>query len=398
MPSRLTLIAGTAFVAYLALVAAGTIALARVLGIGGDGLYFNVQRWETENVLGHFLYELRTAVTDEDEDSADALLVRYLDLNRQISELSSDLDMLPAAELEATERDLEAALDERSDIENRVEQVLERRVAAAIKSLELNEALPLFTEYAPVWPPVSAELGEPPGVLAVSPRDRIDLVDSDLLKPDLSRAEIVGIEARREDEQFAALVEDTGGVGTYPSNVRHRTSYEDALETIAHEWAHQYLAFYPLGFNYFDSNELRTLNETVANVIGEEVGRQAASLYPIDSEEVSSPEPSIDFRATMRALRLEVDDLLANGEIERAEERMEEVRRELAEGGINIRKINQAYFAFHGNYGDAPQSSSPIGPKVADLRGTASSLREFLQLIRDVTSEDELDALLQAAD
>jgi hypothetical protein len=73
---------------------------------------------------------------------------------------------------------------------------------------------------------------------------------------------------------------------------------------------------------------------------------------------------------------------------------MEEVRQELAEGGIFIRRINQAYFAFHGSYGDAPQSSSPIGPKVAELRESSDSLRDFLRLVQEVTSEDELDSAL----
>ena len=41
--------------------------------------------------------------------------------------------------------------------------------------------------------------------------------------------------------------------------------------TAAHEWVHHYLAFYPLGASYFRSQDLRTLNETVADVVGDEV-------------------------------------------------------------------------------------------------------------------------------
>jgi hypothetical protein len=238
------------------------------------------------------------------------------------------------------------------------------------------------------------ELGEPPQVLAVSPRERIELLESDLLDPGLTESQLLEAEDEHDNEDFSALVEDTGGVGTYPSNIRHRTSYEDILQVVAHEWTHQYLAFYPLGFNYFDNNELRTLNETVANVIGDELGQRAALMFPLNEQEIESNGSSIDFRATMRALRREVDRLLADGEIERAELRMEEVRQELAEGGIFIRRINQAYFAFHGSYGDAPQSSSPIGPKVAEVRESSDSLRDFLRLVQEVTSEDELDSAL----
>ena len=398
MQTRLNVIAGLGFFAYLASLAAGTFLLARLLGVGGDGIYFNVQRWETEHVLGHMFYEIRTALDGSPRgEEADEIIERYLQLNQVIGDLRAGE---AAAGDGATQDELETALDERAALESRVEAILEKRVSEAIRSLDLAEALPVFTDYAPVWPPVSAELGEPPHVLAVSPRDRIELVDSDLLAPDLSTHELLRAEELRDNERFSALVEDTGGVGTYPSNISHRTSYEDLLDVVAHEWTHQYLAFYPLGFNYFDSNDLRTLNETVANVVGREVGQRAAELYPVSDIEGGEPAPArtIDFRSTMRALRLEVDDLLAQGEIERAEQRMEEVRQELAEGGIFIRKINQAYFAFNGSYGDAPQSSSPIGPKIEDLRGSVTTLYEFLQLVRDVTSERELDAALAAAD
>ncbi|HEX5939100.1 MAG TPA: hypothetical protein VFZ12_01960 [Dehalococcoidia bacterium] len=398
MQTRLNVIAGLGFFAYLASLAAGTFLLARLLGVGGDGIYFNVQRWETENALGHLMYELRTAVSGTPEGAeADGTIERYLQLNQAIVDLrSADA----GASDESGQEQLELALDDRVALEGEVEAILEDRVAEAVRSLDLTEELPIFEDYSPVWPPVSAELGEPPRVLATSPRERIELLDSDLLRPDLTSAEVLDVEARHNDEELSAVVEDTGGVGTYPSNISHRTSYEDLLEVVAHEWTHQYLAFYPLGFNYFDSNELRTLNETVANVVGREVGERAAELYPLGGSEPDEPASvrTIDFRSTMRALRLEVDDLLAEGEIERAEQRMEEVRRELAEGGIFIRKINQAYFAFNGSYGDAPQSSSPIGPKIEDLRGSVPTLDEFLQLVRDVTSERELNAALDAAD
>ncbi|MPZ24125.1 MAG: hypothetical protein GEU28_11425 [Dehalococcoidia bacterium] len=98
----------------------------------------------------------------------------------------------------------------------------------------------------------------------------------------------------------------------------------------------------------------------------------------------------------MRGLRLDVDRLLAEGEVERAETLMEDVRLELEEGGIFIRKINQAYFAFHGSYGDTPVSSDPIGPKLIALREGAGSLSRFIELARDVTSEDDLDDALEA--
>jgi hypothetical protein len=96
----------------------------------------------------------------------------------------------------------------------------------------------------------------------------------------------------------------------------------------------------------------------------------------------------------MHALRLEVDRLLSEGKIGEAEALMEEKREFLAENGFYIRKINQAYFAFHGLYGDTPASSSPIGPKMQELRQLSPSLGDFIRSVAEITSEEELDRLL----
>ena len=73
---------------------------------------------------------------------------------------------------------------------------------------------------------------------------------------------------------------------------------------------------------------------------------------------------------------------------------MEEKRRFLADHGYFIRRINQAYFAFHGLYADTPASSSPIGPKLEELRRRSGSLGDFLHAAARITSEAHLDRLL----
>ena len=73
---------------------------------------------------------------------------------------------------------------------------------------------------------------------------------------------------------------------------------------------------------------------------------------------------------------------------------MEEKREFLAESGFYIRKINQAYFAFNGLYGDTPASSSLIGPKMLALQRLSPSLGDFIRSVAEITSEQELDRLL----
>jgi hypothetical protein len=184
--------------------------------------------------------------------------------------------------------------------------------------------------------------------------------------------------------------------------------YEGTLRLVAHEWLHQYLFFQPLGARYYENDALRTINETVADIAGAELGDLVAEGYPLDgvngeeegdeaseTEEPSdqAPDPDFLFRE-LRALRLEVDRLLAQGEVEVAERLMEEKRQYLAEQGYFIRKINQAYFAFHGLYGTSGAASSPIGPKLEELRQRVPSLGEYIRAVSDVTSEGDLDALL----
>jgi hypothetical protein len=167
---------------------------------------------------------------------------------------------------------------------------------------------------------------------------------------------------------------------------------------------HHYLYFAPLGRNYYDHGELVTLNETVANMAGAELGARLEALYPLRADddapsaaavtEAPAPPPGIDFAVEMRTLRRDVDALLAAGNVDAAERLMEETRRFLADNGYYIRRINQAYFAFHGSYGDTPASSDPIGPALQALRDELGSLEAFVETARELTSRAELDAAL----
>jgi hypothetical protein len=76
---------------------------------------------------------------------------------------------------------------------------------------------------------------------------------------------------------------------------------------------------------------------------------------------------------------------------------MEERRLYLLENGHTIRKINQAYFAFHGSYGaSAAAGSDPTGDKIDRVFELSGDVGTFLRLMREVESTAELDALLAA--
>ena len=96
----------------------------------------------------------------------------------------------------------------------------------------------------------------------------------------------------------------------------------------------------------------------------------------------------------MRETRLQADKLLAAGRIAEAESYMEARRQDLIGRGYTIRKLNQAYFAFHGSYAVGSSATDPIGGKLRLLREQSDSLAAFLQAVAQITTEAGLDAAL----
>ena len=83
--------------------------------------------------------------------------------------------------------------------------------------------------------------------------------------------------------------------------------------------------------------------------------------------------------------------MLAAGDIEGAEAYMEERRRVFVAAGYPIRKLNQAYFAFHGSYATTGAAGvSVIGEQVQELRRRSPSLAEFLRTAAGFTSPEDL--------
>jgi hypothetical protein len=122
----------------------------------------------------------------------------------------------------------------------------------------------------------------------------------------------------------------------------------------------------------------------------------AAEVLERESAPRSYFQIPFDFRREMRTTRLEVDRLLAEGKVEEAEAYMEARRQYFVENGRPLRVLNQAYFAFHGAYGTSAASTDPIGPKLVALRDVTEGVADFLRLVRNFTSVEELEAALAA--
>jgi len=362
-----------------------------------DPFRYDLTGWEVRHVLNRWLYKIGHLFDDgpsvEEENET---IQQYFALAAEVASLERE----PAeAEDEPLQSTLEDKRKEQQRLENKVEAILEKRVSKVVEDEGLTTSLPLFSKVRFAFPPLDFEFDQPPRVLVISPRDRISHDRAILLRRGLTSEQVTALEEETAATGVSSLVVSISGIATYPSTVPEHASYERVLETVAHEWLHQYLFFHPLGSRYFDNDTLRTLNETVANIGGREIADLVQQRFPLPQSDstaaASEPEePRIDFRAEMHGLRLEVDRLLSEGKIAQAEALMEEKREFLAENGFYIRKINQAYFAFHGLYGDTPASSSPIGPKMQELRRLSPSLGDFIRSVAKITSEEELDRLL----
>jgi len=251
-----------------------------------------------------------------------------------------------------------------------------------------------------------------PMALITSPRDHIEQTASISIKTELTVDEISALENRIDQElDVSSLVVHIGGVGVYPTMVMRSTNLNWILNTVAHEWAHNYLTLRPLGMLYGKTPELRTMNETTASIVGNEIGELVIKNFypelisaahprlslisaPLDYPELSDSLPApFDFRAEMHKTRIAADLLLAEGKIEEAEAYMESRRILFLENGYLIRKLNQAYFSFYGAYADAPGGAAgtdPVGPAVRALRAQSDSLADFIKTISWMTSLDQL--------
>ena len=174
-------------------------------------------------------------------------------------------------------KDLEERLDEIRSRRNRLRNDIEETLEATISSVISEEGLGAFGEF--IFPPVDIRLTEPPKLLVTSPRDRIQRTHDVLLKSEIR------VEQREEVEQkllersdLSALVVDIGGLATFPASLPNDQPLRWTLQTSAHEWLHHYFFFRPLGQNLSKSGDMQTLNETMANIAGREIGDRAFEM------------------------------------------------------------------------------------------------------------------------
>jgi hypothetical protein len=375
---------------------------------------FNYVSWELDALWTKFSQWALGTSTYLPDQARKQTVLDYLKLIGQIQQAQAQLYEFYAdpniSDPKTASADLRLELDRlkanREKLEPLAESILQSQVSIVVSELGLT------LEGEPI-PPVLYRITPLPDSLAVSRRDKIEFMFDISIQPGLS----VDRQAALEEEvdqalDVSTLVVGIGGVGLYPPMIMESTDLNWLSNTISHEWTHNFLTLRPLGVNYATTPELRTINETVASIAGNEIGQEVISRYypelqpptpeptlPPDKntptpEPTSTPEPpAFNFNREMHETRVIADQLLADGKIEEAEAYMEARRIYIWENGYHIRKLNQAYFAFYGAYADVPGGAAgedPVGTAVRSLRTHSATLADFLNRISWMTTYQQL--------
>ncbi len=380
------------------------------------GLRFDWVGWETRTVLREADWWLHGRPVPGDQETQKAEVLVFLDRQGQMAELESRIrgetgplhQMGPASSLEQSPvlppsvAPLKQELEELQHQQQAAAPRVERILAAQVSQVLADQG---FGRGGQAWPPVAFRFNNLPTDLIISPRDEIRIYRSINLLPDTPDTKRNSLEDAIEARlDMSALVVDLGGIGSWPTMVIDTASLPSVLDIIAHEWTHTYLFLRPLGLHYSHNRDLTTMNETVASIVGSEVAGLVLARYypelvppPVTTQKPSpeaSSSPHEDFNQAMRRIRLRVDELLAKGRVSEAETYMETERQKLVAEGHYLRRLNQAYFAFHGSYATSPASVDPIGPWMRELRTQSGSLKAFLDQAAQMRSLGDLLHLL----
>ena len=357
--------------------------------------HFNFVTWELAHLPSKWLHILNNYLLPyrrSDQQKLDELK-EYFDLKGQLSNLGNQLSQAAATNDPA----LPGLEQQRTDLDRRI-AALRPDAEETLESLISNE---LRKEGVPptlgnaIFPPIDVSMTDLPTILIVSPRDRIERQESYLLKPNIPPSARTALEDKAlQQDNLSALVDDLGGLSTYPTIIQS-DNLNWALVVSSHEWLHNYLFLRPLGQHMQDDGDMFSLNETTANLFGNELGNR------IYSRTTGKPEPPLPeppgpsqpcpqdqfcFGNEMNETRVRTDELLAQGKVEEAEAYMEQRRQVFVDRGYYIRRINQAYFAFHGTYADSPSSVSPLYRQLLEVRRAEPSLAAFIHDLQGITS------------
>ena len=348
----------SSFVVLLLVAAGNSDFRPSTLDLAISSYNYSLVRWELSHFMDKWVRQAWTLLPWNpavDRESRNALAQEFFTLGQQAAELERRLalpsigssSLLPKDHARTARTEVLPVAQRRDQIRPLVEEAIEAEISAVLAQEGFASRIGF------IFPPVDTVFTNSPGVLVVSPRERIFRQKTVLLAPGIGDEARDRIEDRLFfEEDLSALVADTGGVAVYPSVVSDSSGLHHAVVIAAHEWLHHWFFLNPLGQHFWDSSDMTTLNETAATIGGEEIGDRAFTAITgeqviRDSNAVEPQDPdAFDFDEAMQQTRSRTEELLGQGKILEAEAYMEERRQTMVANGFLIRKINQAFFRF----------------------------------------------------
>ncbi len=173
------------------------------------------------------------------------LTERVLQAENQLNQIYADPTI---ADKELASARLRAQLD---DMERRQKQLAPLAEATLQAQVSATLAEQNLTSGGQPIPPVLYHISAVPMGLIISPRDRIQQLTNISVQPNLTVDEQTALEEQVDSAlNVSSLVVPIGGVGVYPTMVMRTTSLSWQIDTVAHEWTHNYLTMRPLGVLY----------------------------------------------------------------------------------------------------------------------------------------------------
>ena len=361
---------------------------------------FSIVSWEIRHIplkWSHLLWEMFPGNKPSDHERI-LIVEEYLRLTRQINKEKSLLERGVKQNKYDSNQESSHVIQltyRRDGLKARAEEAIEAAISSVAHKQDLGLTLGML------FPPVDISLDSPPHILVTSPRNEIKLADKHLIRADITGTRKQEIERLVEkDPNISALVDNLSGLGTYPALVSDEHELRQIFRTSAHEWLHNYWFLRPFGQRMWDSQEMYTLNETAADIAGDEIGDLAFSNFGGDlSDPGNKYLTNTDYQSQaatiLKKTRQKVEILLNENKITEAEAHMKSQWWRLKLSGYNIRKINQAFFAFRGNYATSSSSTSPIGDELKEYREFFPNPGTFIRSISKIKNYDQFKKELE---
>ncbi|MFC1965040.1 hypothetical protein ACFLWG_03460, partial [Chloroflexota bacterium] len=213
---------------------------------------FSIVQWEFRTLSDEAEQAIwvRGGKSDNEADT----VTEYFSANERMKTLNSEIEAINAGNNEGKLASLEVELN-RLQQQNMasagtVERIIEKQIREVLSQQSIFNPLDKYIRFKIGFPPVNFKLEEPPHLLVISLRDRIENISRVLLRRDISLNDMESIEADVDELNVSSLVVGLGGLATFPSVIADSSDLRFTIDAAIEEWLHQYLAFKPLGFRY----------------------------------------------------------------------------------------------------------------------------------------------------